>query len=263
MGNCHLSVFVDCLQGALPAPLWLPASHHPRGGREVPRVRGTWPRLRPHPVLPRRPRVPDRVSAHEPRPAQGVPGIVMAIHTFGEYLDFHPTCTRWWPTGCLRVRGSSTSCPRPVSSPWRNPSAPSEVASSCPRLPDSRKEAPLFFSRKCFFTLSVINVRPPHPAGPPPLHPWGPAPTPDVGHSRSRIVIEPASVPEAAAKPALRHAGLYGARLVAWIPFYVTRHGLVRPPTGLFPAFAGVAKTRRTRLRAAARKTAAGTRFSS
>ena len=38
----------------------------------------------------------------------GVPGIVMAIHTFGKYLDFHPACTRWWPTGCLRVRGSST-----------------------------------------------------------------------------------------------------------------------------------------------------------
>jgi hypothetical protein len=45
------------------------------------------------------------------------------------------------------------------------------------------------------------------------------APAQDLGHSRSRIVIEPASVPEAAAKPALRHAGLYGARLVAWIPF--------------------------------------------
>ena len=54
---------------------------------------------------------------------EGVPGIVMAIHTFGEYLDFHPTCTRWWPTGCLRVRGSSASCPRPVSSLWRNSSA--------------------------------------------------------------------------------------------------------------------------------------------
>jgi len=24
----------------------------------------------------------------------------MAIHTFGEYMDFHPTCTRWWPTAC-------------------------------------------------------------------------------------------------------------------------------------------------------------------
>ena len=46
-----------------------------------------------------------------------------------------------------------------------------------------------------------------------------PAPAQDLGQSRSRIVIEPASVPEAAAKPALRHAGLYGARLVAWIPF--------------------------------------------
>ena len=35
----------------------------------------------------------------------------------------------------------------------------------------------------------------------------------------SRIVIEPASVPETAAKPALRHDGLYGGGLVAWIPF--------------------------------------------
>ena len=43
--------------------------------------------------------------------SEGVPGIVMAIDTFGEYLDFHPTCTRWWPTGCLRVRGSSTFLP--------------------------------------------------------------------------------------------------------------------------------------------------------
>ena len=39
--------------------------------------------------LPRRPRVPDRVSAHASGPARGVPGI-MAIHTFGKYLDFHP-----------------------------------------------------------------------------------------------------------------------------------------------------------------------------
>jgi hypothetical protein len=54
---------------------------------------------------------------------EGVPGIVMAIHTFGEYLDFHPTCTRWWPTGCSRVRGSSTSCPetglKPLKEPFR------------------------------------------------------------------------------------------------------------------------------------------------
>jgi hypothetical protein len=86
-------------------------------------------------------------------------------------------------------------------------------------LPNSRKEAlSLFFPRKCFFTLSVINVRPPHLAGPPPTR-GVPAPIQDLGHSRSRIVIEPASVPEAASKPALRHAGLYGAGLVAWIPF--------------------------------------------
>jgi hypothetical protein len=35
-----------------------------------------------------------------------------------------------------------------------------------------------------------------------------PTPAQDLGRSRCRIVIEPASVPEAAAKPALRHAGL-------------------------------------------------------
>ena len=74
---------------------------------------------------------------------EGIPGIVMAIHTFGEYLGFPPQCTRWWPTGCLRVRGSSTSCPRPISSPWRNSSAPSEVAS--PRPGGLRERSPLFF----------------------------------------------------------------------------------------------------------------------
>ena len=85
--------------------------------------------------------------------------------------------------------------------------------------PTQGRKAPLFFPENVFFTLSVINVRPPHLAGPPPLHPWGPRASSGPGQSRSRIVIEPASVPEAAAKPALRHAGLYGARLVAWIPF--------------------------------------------
>jgi Putative transposase len=71
--------------------------------------------------LPRRPRVPDRVSAHEPGPARGVPGIVMAIHTFGEYLDFHFHLHALVADGLFR--GSSTSCPSPVSSPWRNSSA--------------------------------------------------------------------------------------------------------------------------------------------
>ena len=86
-------------------------------------------------------------------------------------------------------------------------------------FPTQGRKPPLFFSRKSFFHLSVINVRPPHLAGPPPPTRGVPAPTPDLGQSRSRIVIEPASVPEAAAKPALRHAGLHGARLVAWISF--------------------------------------------
>jgi hypothetical protein len=37
-----------------------------------------------------------------------------------------------------------------------------------------------------------------------------PVPAQDLGQSRSCIAIEPASVPEAATKPALRHAGPYG-----------------------------------------------------
>ena len=65
-----------------------------------------------------------------------------------------------------------------------------------------------------------------------------PAPAQDLGQSRSRIVIEPASVPEAAAKPALRHAGLVRRSACCVDPFL--RHapraceGL---RTGLFPAF--------------------------
>jgi hypothetical protein len=54
---------------------------------------------------------------------EGVAGMVMAIHTFGEYLDFHPTCMRWWPTGCLRVRGIFHVMPETGLSPWRNSSA--------------------------------------------------------------------------------------------------------------------------------------------
>ncbi len=50
---------------------------------------------------------------------EGVPGIVMAIDTFGEYLDFHPHLHALVADGLFRVRGSSTSCPRAVSSPWR------------------------------------------------------------------------------------------------------------------------------------------------
>jgi len=41
----------------------------------------------------------------------GQPGIVMAIHTFGEYSTSIPTCTPWWPTVCSHVRGCSTFCP--------------------------------------------------------------------------------------------------------------------------------------------------------
>ena len=81
-----------------------------------------------------------------------------------------------------------------------------------------KEGGPLFFSENLFFTLSVINVRLPHLAGPPPLPRGVPAPAQDLGHSRSRIVIEPVSVPQAAAKAALRHAGLYGAGLLPGSP---------------------------------------------
>jgi len=40
----------------------------------------------------------------------GLPGIVMCIHTFGEYLDFHPHLHAWWPTVCLPATAFSTSC---------------------------------------------------------------------------------------------------------------------------------------------------------
>ena len=65
-----------------------------------------------------------------------------------------------------------------------------------------------------------------------------PAPAPDVGKSRSRIVIEPVPFPEAAAKPALRHAGLCVAGPLHGFPFL--RHA-PRACEGLrqelFPAF--------------------------
>ena len=61
--------------------------------------------------------------------------------------------------------------------------APSEIVSSCSR-PDSRKEPPSFFPENLFFTLSMINVRPPHLAGPPPLHPWGPRASSGPGQSQ-------------------------------------------------------------------------------
>ena len=45
------------------------------------------------------------------------PGFVMAIHTFGEYLDFHSHLHALDTDGLFARSGSSTSCPRLVSSP--------------------------------------------------------------------------------------------------------------------------------------------------
>ena len=90
-----------------------------------------------------------------------------------------------------------------------------------------------------FFSLSLGDkcqtAAPGGPSTPPPV---GSPPKPDIGQSRGRIVIEPASVPEAATKPALRHAGLCSARLVRGSPFLgnAPRARKVRR-TRLFPAF--------------------------
>ncbi len=46
-----------------------------------------------------------------PRPARGAARIVMAIHTPGEYLDFHPICTPWLPTVSSCAQDCFTSCP--------------------------------------------------------------------------------------------------------------------------------------------------------
>ena len=51
-----------------------------------------------------------------------VPGIVMAIHTFGEYLDSHPHLHALVADGLFARSGVFHVIPRPVSSPWRNSS---------------------------------------------------------------------------------------------------------------------------------------------
>ena len=61
-----------------------------RHPQDAPPILPLRPRFAQRP-LGARPRVPDRVSGGiEPGLPEGVPGIVMAVHTFGEYLDFHP-----------------------------------------------------------------------------------------------------------------------------------------------------------------------------
>ena len=123
----------------------------------------------------------------------------------------------------MRVRGPSTSCSRTVSSPWRNSSAPSEVASSCPG--GLRERNPLFFFRKCFFhslgdtclTAARCGPSTPPPVGSPrQLRTWA---RPEVAN-----VIEPLPFPA----PRLHQTGtcpegcgLCGARFVLWIPFLV------------------------------------------
>jgi hypothetical protein len=42
---------------------------------------------------------------------ESVPSIVMAIHSFGEYLDFHPNLHALVADGPFVRPGSSTSCP--------------------------------------------------------------------------------------------------------------------------------------------------------
>ena len=50
-----------------------------------------------------------------------------------------------------------------------------------PALPDSRKEAPSFFSENLFLTLTVSKYLTAAPGGPSTPAPVGSPPTPDVG----------------------------------------------------------------------------------
>jgi hypothetical protein len=65
--------------------------------------------------------VPDlRTSVGLP---EGVPDIVMAIHTVAEYLDFHPHLHALVADGPFARSGVFHVMPESVSSPWRASSA--------------------------------------------------------------------------------------------------------------------------------------------
>ena len=88
----------------------------------------------------------------------------------------------------------------------------------------------LFFSQKMFFYSLGDKCQTAAPGGPSTPPPVGPRASSGPGPLKKSHRHWSGSVPQAAAKPALRHAGLYGAGLVAWIPFLTSRasHGLVR-----------------------------------
>ena len=104
------------LSGAAPAF----RIRHPH---DAPPVLPLRPRFAQRP-LPRRPRVPDRVCAHEPGPARRRPRQRHGHSHLRRVSGFPPPPAR---AGGRRAvcafGGSSTSCPRPVSSLWRNSSA--------------------------------------------------------------------------------------------------------------------------------------------
>jgi hypothetical protein len=138
--------------------------------------------------------------------------------------------------------------------------APCGVASSCPALPDSRKEAPFFFRKSFFHSLGdkCQTAAPSGPSTPPPLHPSTrgvPAPTPAAGESRSRDVMNPLPFP----RPQLNQTGTCPKaceavrRLVRCI--YSLSCGRTLRPDCL-PACGSRRQDRTARLRAAARKTA-------
>ena len=87
------------------------------------------------------------------------------------------------------------------------------------------------------------------PAGPPPLHPWGPRAS--FGRrcvSKSRIRLNRLPSRRRSTKAALRQCRALRRWLVAWIPFTPRATGLSGPPAGIVSRLsAGVAKTRRNK----------------
>jgi hypothetical protein len=75
---------------------------------------------------------------------KGVPGIIMTLHTFGEYLDFHPHLPP--PASRLRPAPPSTRCRTLPSNPWKNSSAPKSSTCwsrrNCCHLDASRSSTP-------------------------------------------------------------------------------------------------------------------------
>ena len=80
---------------------------------------------------------------------KGVPGIVMAIHTFGEYLDFHLPAARACSRRAVCAFGGLPRHARDLSQALEG-TLPRQVRLrvSCPRLPTQGRKSPSFFPEK-------------------------------------------------------------------------------------------------------------------